>query len=199
MLLASFFILNRTKSVNEHSIFPYVHSLSNIPDRDALLKEVKFPDVLPSDLPFGSNFSLVAGDFEEVYGAPDLDDSDEPQAGKWNAVVTCFFIDTAKNIINYLRVIHRILAPGGVWINLGPLLWHWENNTSNDLSVELDMNELKSLCCKLGFVLSNERIIDTTYTNNAESMLGYVYHTSFWTATKLEDEQSSAPTNGATA
>jgi len=27
----------------------------------------------------------------------------------------------AKNIVNYLRIIHRILAPGGVWINLGPL------------------------------------------------------------------------------
>lgn len=25
----------------------------------------------------------------------------------------------AKNIVNYLRIIHRILAPGGVWINLG--------------------------------------------------------------------------------
>lgn len=25
----------------------------------------------------------------------------------------------AKNIVNYLRIIHKILAPGGVWINLG--------------------------------------------------------------------------------
>lgn len=25
----------------------------------------------------------------------------------------------AKNIVNYLRIIHHILAPGGVWINLG--------------------------------------------------------------------------------
>lgn len=25
----------------------------------------------------------------------------------------------AKNVTNYLRVIHNILAPGGVWINLG--------------------------------------------------------------------------------
>lgn len=25
----------------------------------------------------------------------------------------------AKNIVNYLRIIHRILAPGGIWINLG--------------------------------------------------------------------------------
>ena len=28
--------------------------------------------------------------------------------------------------------------------------------------------------------------IDTTYTNNAQSMLGYVYHAAFWTATKIE-------------
>ena len=27
-----------------------------------------------------------------------------------------------KNIVNYLRIIHRILAPGGVWINLGMVL-----------------------------------------------------------------------------
>ena len=32
----------------------------------------------------------------------------------------------------------------------------------------------------------NERTIDTTYTNNAQSMLGYVYHAAFWTATKIE-------------
>jgi N2227-like protein len=25
----------------------------------------------------------------------------------------------AKNVVNYLRIIHRILTPGGVWINLG--------------------------------------------------------------------------------
>ena len=28
----------------------------------------------------------------------------------------------AKNIVNYLRIIYRILAPGGVWINLGTIL-----------------------------------------------------------------------------
>ncbi|KAJ6526116.1 hypothetical protein DFH09DRAFT_1328650 [Mycena vulgaris] len=35
------------------------------------------------------------------------------------------------NIVSYLHTIHKILAPGGVWINLGPLLWHWGNNTTN--------------------------------------------------------------------
>ena len=31
----------------------------------------------------------------------------------------------------------------------------------------------------------NEKMIDTTYTNNAQSMLGYVYHAAFWTAKKV--------------
>ena len=38
----------------------------------------------------------------------------------WSAVDTRFA--QAKNIVNYLRIIHRILAPGGVWINLGMVL-----------------------------------------------------------------------------
>ncbi|TFY62950.1 hypothetical protein EVJ58_g3544 [Rhodofomes roseus] len=167
---ASFFILNRTDSVNQHTVYPYVHSFSNLPNNAAMLRPITIPDITPSSLPQGSNFSLVA---------------DEPQGGQWDAVLTCFFIDTAKNIVNYLRVIHRILAPGGVWVNLGPLLWHFENNTTNDPSIELTLEEVKTLARKIGFEISNERTIDTTYTNNAQSMLGYVYHAAFWTAKKI--------------
>ncbi|KAF8263276.1 N2227-like protein-domain-containing protein [Lactarius quietus] len=185
MLLTSFFILNRTQQVHQHTIYPYAHTLSNVPDRAAVLKRIQIPDVLPSDLPPGSNFSLVAGDFEEVYGQQDADaDVDEPSAGLWDAVLTCFFIDTAKNIVNYLRIIHRILTPGGIWINLGPLLWHFEENTTSDPSIELDLEEVKALATHIGFDIKNERRVDTTYVNNKDSMLGYVYHAAFWTATK---------------
>ncbi|PPQ65915.1 hypothetical protein CVT24_011248 [Panaeolus cyanescens] len=183
MLLASHFILNRTDKIKEHIIYPYVHSFSNAPNKQSILQAIAIPDVLPSDLPPRSNFSLVAGDFEEVYGTES--DPDEPQHGKWNAILTCFFIDTAKNIVNYLRIIHDILAPGGVWINLGPLLWHWENNQTSDPSIELDLEEVKQLAREMGFVISNERTIDATYTNNAQSMLGYTYNSRFWTATKM--------------
>jgi len=165
--------------IDQYKIYPYVHSFSNIPNESALLRPVSIPDILPSDLPLGSNFSLVAGDFEEIYGATD-DEND----GQWNAILTCFFIDTAKNIVNYLRIFHKILAPGGLWINLGPLLWHWENNTTNDPSIELDLEQVKELAKEVGFEISDERTIDTTYTNNAQSMLGYVYHASFWIAVK---------------
>ncbi|KAF8126788.1 N2227-domain-containing protein [Boletus edulis] len=182
MLLSSYLILNRTESIGEHTIYPYIHSFSNIPSKEALLRPTKIPDVLP-DLPPGSDFSLVAGDFEEIYGAEATDES-EPHAGQWDAVLTCFFIDTAKNIVNYLRIIHRILAPGGVWINLGPLLWHFENNSTNDPSIELDLEEVKALVRRMGFRLSDERTIETSYTSNDQSMLGYIYKAAFWKATK---------------
>ncbi|PPQ96317.1 hypothetical protein CVT26_005680 [Gymnopilus dilepis] len=178
MLLTSYFVLNKTAQIKQHTFHPYVHSFSNAPNKESILQKISIPDVNPSDLPPGSDFSLVAGDFEEIF-------DNEEQDGQWDAVLTCFFIDTAKNIVNYLRILHRILRPGGVWINLGPLLWHWENNTTNDISIELDMEEVKTLAKEIGFEISNERTIDTTYTNNAQSMLGYVYNASFWTATKI--------------
>ncbi|KAF7335718.1 N2227-domain-containing protein [Mycena venus] len=183
MLLSSHFILNRTSEINAHTIYPYVHSFSNVTSNETTMRPITIPDVLPSDLPDGVNFSLVAGDFEEIYGTES--DANEPQSGQWDAVLTCFFIDTAKNIVNYLRIIHNILAPGGVWVNMGPLLWHWENNTTNDPSIELSLEEVKTLAHAIGFRIENERTIDTTYTNNAQGMLGYVYHAAFWTATKM--------------
>ena len=56
--------------------------------------------------------------------------------------------------MNYLRIVHRLLAPGGVWVNLGPLLWHWENNGTNDPSVELTLDEVKALTRKIGFEIA---------------------------------------------
>lgn len=35
-------------------------------------------------------------------------------AGVWDVVVTCFFIDTAHNIVEYIEIISRILKDGGV-------------------------------------------------------------------------------------
>jgi ATP-dependent phosphoenolpyruvate carboxykinase len=39
--------------------------------------------------------SMCAGDFVEVYG-------DAKNAGQWDAVATCFFIDTGHNVVEYL-------------------------------------------------------------------------------------------------
>jgi len=52
---------------------------------------------------------MAAGDFLEIYKTPD----------SWDCVVTCFYIDTAKNVFEYLETIWNILKPGGIWINNG--------------------------------------------------------------------------------
>ena len=83
---------------------------------------------------------MCAGDFVEVYGAPD-------QAGRWNAVATCFFIDTAHNVVEYLEIIARCLRPGGVWVNFGPLLFHWADASSylggDEMSMEMSLEDIE--------------------------------------------------------
>ena len=37
---------------------------------------------------------------------------------------------------------------------LGPLLWHWENNATNEPSIELSLSEVKTLARKIGFEIS---------------------------------------------
>lgn len=59
---------------------------------------------------------MIAGDFIDVY---------KDQNEEWDCVITLFFIDTAHNVLEYIDVIKRILKKGGIWINLGPLLYHY--------------------------------------------------------------------------
>lgn len=76
---------------------------------------------------------MVAGEFIEIYGK---------QPEEWNSVVTCFFIDTANNIIDYILTLHKCLKKGGVWINFGPLLYHYAD-MQNEISIELSWEEVK--------------------------------------------------------
>jgi len=75
---------------------------------------------------------------------------------------------------------------GGVWINLGPLLWHWENNQTGDPSIELSLDEVKTLARTIGFEISSERTVPTTYTGVNDGMVRYEYQAEFWVAKKTK-------------
>lgn len=92
MLIASDLVLNNCQQVNEFELFPYIHNFCNSYTEDASFQAIKIPDVNPYDLidPNDSDFSMVAGEFVEVYS---------PQKSEWDSIVTCFFIDTANNIV----------------------------------------------------------------------------------------------------
>lgn len=65
-LLAKFnkmLLCDRTTEINQHRIYPYIHSFSNASSRSDILQSILVPDVLPSSIPSGTPFSLVAGMF----------------------------------------------------------------------------------------------------------------------------------------
>ncbi|KAJ3113334.1 hypothetical protein HK100_002019 [Physocladia obscura] len=158
MLIASNFALNSIKRQNQYAIHPWIHSFSNSQTASHQLRPVYIPDTVPGSIPSTADFSMVAGDFIEIYGG-------STERDEWDILVSCYFIDTAKNIFEYLRVIWNALKPGGVWINHGPLLYHFEG-MRNEMSVELNLDEVKAVAKKMGFVFEEERMMPSTYTSN---------------------------------
>eukprot|EP01035_Chromulina_nebulosa_P019003 gene19003-24821_t len=81
-----------------------------------------------------------------------------------------FSADTAPVIMEYIEVIHRILRPGGIWINLGPLLYHWASDddytqdSRYDRSIELSWEEVRHVIINQGFDITHEETIQTTYS-----------------------------------
>lgn len=122
---------------------------------------------------------MCAGDFREAF-------SDELE--KFHCVATVFFLDTASNPIEYIRLIHQILVPGGVWLNFGPLTYHFEDST-DQLSLELPFDEILQIVEKVGFkidkILSKSQLPDAKYTCNLDSMLHYNYKCGYFICTKI--------------
>ena len=81
----------------------------------------------------------------------------------WDCVVTCFFIDTAHNLCEYLECINKILKPGGLWVNLGPLLWHYAEQP-NEVQIELSCEEVMDLVPKFGFQIKRQEFRKCKYT-----------------------------------
>ena len=68
----------------------------------------------------------------------------------WDCVATCFFIDCANNVVQFIETIYNILKPGGVWINLGPLLYHFSDMPTED-SIEPSYAILRDVILGFGF------------------------------------------------
>ncbi|TVY53174.1 Carnosine N-methyltransferase [Lachnellula cervina] len=200
-LLASSYILNHCSEKHAHTIFPWVHSFSNHQSRANHLRSVRVPDVSPA-LTLGSietagQMSMSASDFLLLYG-------DEEQKDTFDAVATVFFLDTAPNIIRYIEVIRNCLRKGGLLVNIGPLLWHFENNApgthgrekespgqhdsigiADPGSVELTDDEVMVLVEQLGFdIIHKASGIEAPYIQDKESMLQNTYKASHWVARK---------------
>lgn len=124
-LLASSYVLHSCPQANIHTVYPWIQSFSNHRTRSNQLRSVLVPDVHPGselkNVEKPGEMSMSASDFLCLYGSLELQDA-------FDAVTTLFFLDTAPNVIRYLETIRNCLKPGGLLVNFGPLLWHFENN-----------------------------------------------------------------------
>ena len=94
------------------------------------------------------NISYVIGDFVSIYASP------TKHGGVYGSVATCFFIDTATNIYEYIMTIRNLLKTGGLWINLGPVQWH------RNAQLQPTTAELKDLILMAGFDIMKWEISD---------------------------------------
>ena len=104
MLLSSAFVLNGSERVDQWTLFPWVLQQSNNWTDADQMKSITIPDVLPASLANekAGILGMVAGDFVDVFQSPDY-------ACEFDAVATCFFIDTSHNVISYMEIIWDIL------------------------------------------------------------------------------------------
>lgn len=177
MLIASHFIINKCRGTDLLSFYPFVHQVNNVLNSSHQIQEVTFPDEDPSDVPHDVQFSMTAGSFIDVYSVPEY-------ADHFDAVTTCFFMDTAHNILQYMETLKHALRPNGLWINLGPLLYHFADMAAED-SVEPSYDFVRDIILSYGFEIVEERHpVPCFYTQNPDSMLSYVYKCVFFVARK---------------
>ncbi|XP_010418704.1 PREDICTED: carnosine N-methyltransferase-like [Camelina sativa] len=179
MMICSSFILNYTKVPDEWTVYPWIYTNCNSHSEDDQLRPISIPEAGPSSVGVTKGFSMCCGDFLEVF-------NESSQAGMWDAVVTCFFIDTTRNIIEYIETISTVVKDGGVWINLEPLCYHFADilGLENEISIELSLEDVKRVASHYGFEIEKERTIDTTYCANPRSMQKNRYYSVFWTMRK---------------
>ena len=209
-LMASSLVLNHTQKAEQFTVAPFALSCSNHLSRADQFQTFAIPDIHPgtelaiqvsSEDPAGERMSVSTGDFCILYSSPNYKDT-------FDAVTTIFFIDTAPNVIRYIEAVRNCLKEGGIWINLGPLLWHQaprgpsgneesEGNHGHTHmhdagiddpgSVELTHDEVLALVEHLGFKIEKQTTgtLETGYISNPRSMLQNTYRPVFWVARKV--------------
>ena len=217
-LLSSNFILNTTERANQYKLYPFVGSFNNHTSRQNQLHMVTIPDIHPGTAIAQrleakqrvGEMNMSAGDFITSYSSPE-------SAGSFDAVATVYFIDTAPNVIRYIETIYYCLANEGLWINIGPLLWHVEDQMTDthggeehdDIddgdnlneprertgiaepgSVELTNEELLVLVQSMGFKVISHSMLHNSiggYVQDPTSMLQNRYSCSHWVLKKVSD------------
>ncbi|KAJ4483650.1 N2227-domain-containing protein [Lentinula aciculospora] len=185
-----------TSIVNQHQVHPYAHWWSHSRNTANLFRGIRFPDIIPrlaEDEIVGLH--LKEGDFLALDAPDALTGSARDTPKGYDFIATLFFIDTSVNILYTLEQIHKLLKPGGTWVNLGPLLWC----SSAQAQLELTLEEVFDAMEAVGFSVAGgrdgcdsdepdcmkRRTIPCEYTHDNKAMMRWIYEAEFWVARKV--------------
>ncbi|CAD0106502.1 unnamed protein product [Aureobasidium uvarum] len=191
-LLVSNWILNYTSGPKSHSVYPWALGFSNHTRRSHQFQKVQVPDVWPSE---------------------ELDSSCKDLKAELHAYQR-MSMSSGDFCVLYKEPRYQAAfdAPEGVWINLGPLLWHFEggspekkNSSSSSSSSETgreNQDRNRGIGESGSFELADEEVVEliehfdfkivehnsvigeTGYIQDPRSMLQNMYKPSFWMARK---------------
>mmetsp|Transcript_7994 Transcript_7994/g.11865 ORF Transcript_7994/g.11865 Transcript_7994/m.11865 type:complete len:533 (-) Transcript_7994:14-1612(-) len=169
--------------IADGSLHPFCYdSLMNEVDSQLRYEEAVFPEEDTGPDHMVGTMSYTIGDFILAY-------SPAAKHMSFDSVVTCFFIDTATNVYEYITIINHVLRDGGTWVNLGPLQWH------RNALITPSADELKIMIHSMGFTI-NKWSIDQNMVNYRSEFDNHErftrvegYHALHFVATKNSSRQ----------
>jgi carnosine N-methyltransferase len=147
-------------------IFPFLHQLSGLDTFADSLLAADFPDRNdhdPAALLADGRLRLLAGQFAGLAEAAD---------DTYDAVVTCYFIDVVGDMAAAIGIIHRLLRPGGYWINMGPMMLHHGDDA---FFTTQTLEDVSRIAAGVGFEIIREERIETTYIANPAAHIRTMY------------------------
>jgi len=174
----------RRENVTHHQkeIFPFTSDpFSNEVDTEKRWEAVLFPDTKALNINLWTNqrsrlqgsaiftnspdLSYTIGDFVTTYAS-------KSKHQMYGAIATCYFIDTATNVYEYIMTIRNLLRHrkhetssesqektsshdgSGLWINVGPLQWH------RNAQLQPSVDELRQMVELFGFTIHHWAVED---------------------------------------
>ncbi|KAM3506372.1 hypothetical protein MY11210_007579 [Beauveria gryllotalpidicola] len=149
-------LANHTTALHQHTLQPFVTKWTHQANPFSRYSVVTVPDHWPNKA-----VKLVEGNFLNMF----------PKDGEFDAIATLFFIDMSENVIDFLSNIYRLLKPGGLWVNLGPLKW------GTYAALQLSAEEVLELADVIGFDVdhTSRKNIDSLYVEQPETLLKFTY------------------------
>ena len=161
-LLASVVMLDMASKNERIQIQPYVLETCNRMSPGDNTRTIMVPDTSVT----ASTLARITLDGREISEAI-------PTLGRFDVVTTSFLIDTCSDIEKGVSGFHSALNSGGLWINCGPLQYHYgaDKTVAGGICPELNVDEVIAAVKAGGFEIVEQDEIVTQYLGNPKSIM----------------------------